>query len=366
MNVLHLSTALSWRGGEQQIAYLVDELKKHNINQWVVCSENSAMQNYCSNNNISFLTFKKNFFSSLLNAYKLKRICRQLNIGFVHLHDAHAHAAAVLSAAIFGNKTSFILSRRVDFPIKNNWFSKYKYNHPNIKKIICVSDAIKRILAADIKNKSLLTVVYDGVDINRFNTSSKKILRKTFSVANDELIIGNVAAIAPHKDYFTFADTVEILVQQKLKAKFFIIGDGPERKKIEQYIADKKLQQHIFLTGFRKDIEDIFSELDILLFTSKTEGLGSSVLDAYSCKVPVVATNAGGISEIVINEKTGLLSPVKDAAHLAKNVLLLIHDEQLRKELIKNGSEFLKRFTKEEMGKQTFQVYKEAAATKVA
>ena len=74
------------------------------------------------------------------------------------------------------------------------------------------------------------------------------------------------------------------------------------------------------MTGFRKDIPKILPELDIFLFSSKTEGLGTSLLDAFACQVPVVATNAGGVPELIIHEKTGLLSPTKDPQSLAKNV----------------------------------------------
>lgn len=359
MNVLHVSTPLSWRGGEQQLAYLLEELPRDEVKQMVICPENSAVESYCKKKSIQHFLFQKGFLSDLFLAKKIAVVCRKQKVDIVHLHDSHAHTAAVLSYLMYGNKASLILSRKVDFPIGGNLFSTYKYNHPAIKKIICVSEKIKEIITPQIRKKLLLSVVYDGIDLARFIFKNQNILRKEYNVSADELIVANVAAIAPHKDYFTFVDTAEMLLKKNFKAKFFIIGDGPERKYVEKYISDKNLQSNIILTGFRYDIPKILPEIDVFLFTSKTEGLGSSLLDAFAGRVPVVATAAGGVPEIVINEKTGLLSPVKDPSQLAENILRITADRNLRNLLVENASRFVKDFSKENTAKRTLEIYRE-------
>jgi glycosyltransferase involved in cell wall biosynthesis len=359
MNVLHVSTPLSWRGGEQQLAYLLEELPVSEVKQMVICPSGSAMEDYCRKKSVQHFSFKKTFLSDLFLAKQIAEVCRAHHADLVHLHDSHAHTAAVLSCLLFHNRTPLVLSRKVDFSIGGNLFSAYKYNHSSIKKIICVSEKIKEIIAPKIRNTSLLTVVHDGIDLAKFLLKNSHILRKEYRVPEDELIIANVAAIAPHKDYFTFADTAEVLLKKKFKAKFFIIGDGPEKEKIEKYIACKNLKEHIILTGFRNDIPQILPEIDIFLFTSKTEGLGSSILDAFACRAPVVATGAGGVPEIVIHEKTGLLSPVKDPNQLAENVLRLTADPNLRNTLVGNAAQFVKDFSKENTAKKTYEIYKE-------
>lgn len=362
MNVLHISTPMSWRGGEQQLAYLIEELSKKNISQLVVCSAGSEMEKYCQNNKINFTSQPKPISISLFSAKRISAICKKFGIDLIHAHDSHAHSVSVLSASLFGNKTPVVLSRKVDFPINRNWFSRYKYNHRSIKKIICVSEAVKNVLSPDIKNKNVLASVYDGIDLKKFKYTASGILRYGFSILPDELIIGNVAAIAPHKDYFTFVNTAEILLKKNLNAKFLIIGDGPEKTAIESYIRSKNLQGKIIMTGFRNDIPKILPELDMFLFTSKTEGLGSSILDAYLCNVPVVAASAGGIPEIVQNGKTGLLSPPQKALLLAENVLKLIADPELKKSLTENAKEFVTNFSKERTAEATLSVYKEILA----
>ena len=119
--------------------------------------------------------------------------------------------------------------------------SLFKYNHSNIKKIICVSSAIRDVMIDFIDDKSKLEVVHSGIDLSRFeDIESKGKLRREFNVPNDFQLIGNVSALAPHKDYKTFVDVVKELVARGVKAKFFPMGEGPSRKEIEEKASKPK------------------------------------------------------------------------------------------------------------------------------
>src|SRR5690606_28372567 len=122
-----------------------------------------------------------------------------------------------------------------------------------------------------------------------------------------------------------------------IKAAFLAIGQGHLEEELKAYAQEQGVSDKIIFTGFRNDIPQIFPELDVLLFSSRTEGLGSTILDAFACGVPVVSTNAGGIPEIVTNEETGLLAPVGDATALANNVLRVLQDPDLAARLKKAG-----------------------------
>lgn len=360
MKILHVNSAENWRGGEQQVAYLTEGLKIKNIDQLVFCRQNSAFAHFCKEKDIPFLSFRPQ--NPLGIAFQLKKICLQEKIALMHFHDSTMHTCAVLAADLFRNPTPFVVSRRVDYPVKKNIFSRWKYNHPKLKKILCVSETIRRMYLADIKNPKKLITVYSGIELEKFKYPASGILRREFQIASDTLLIGNVAAISPHKDYYTFVNTVEILYKQGLEARYLIIGsedDLEESQKIKTYIREKNLDNQIILTGFRRDIPQILPELDIFLFTSQTEGLGTSLLDAFACKVPVVATKAGGIPELVIHEKTGLLSPVKDANDLAQNVLRLVRTASLRSEIVAGACVHLQNFSKEKTLENTLRIYKE-------
>lgn len=367
MNILHLSTAYTWRGGEQQIAYLMHALQTYsNVQQHLVCTAASEMEKYCLQHQLSHTAIRKVSPFNLYFAYRLKKICQAKSIDMVHLHDPHAHNLAVLSADFFKNKTPLVLSRRVDFRVRDNRFSLYKYNHPQIERILCVSDAIRHIMQPAIKDTQKLVTLHSGIDLNRFKQQSPKgILKKNYQVPDQKLLIGNVAALAPHKDYPTFIQTAALLLKKGVAAHFFIIGEGKERAMIEAYIAEKQLQEHITLTGFRNDIESILPELDIFLITSETEGLGTSILDAFACRVPVVATKAGGIVELVEHEETGLLADVKNVEALAKNVLRLVENEALKKRLVMNAFKKVQYFSTENVGRKTYEIYKTILQTNI-
>ncbi len=358
IRVLHLSSEKSWKGGEQQIAYLFEELNKLGIQNYIACRKNSAFEQYCQNKNWLYypLSFKSPI--DILTAFSINKICIENKIDILHIHTSVGHAAGVLSR-FFGHKTHLILARRVDNPVKDNMISKWKYNHPSIKKIITVSNAIKKILSKKLKDKSKCITIYDGVDVNKFkHEDGINYFRENYSIGKDQIIIGNTSALADHKDYFTFINTAEYLIRKGLNAKFFIIGEGPERKNIENYISVKNLNKHVVLTGFLHIIKDILPSLDVFLFTSKTEGLGSSILDAFACGVPVVATKAGGIPEMVNHGYNGLLSDVKDYKNLAENILMLLDDYTLRKKIIQNARKTVnEKFSKEITAEKTMDVY---------
>ena len=358
MKLLHISSARTWRGGEQQIAYLIESLQQKNILQWVICVKQSAMEEYCQKQNIPHYSYAKVFSVNPVPALLIARIAKKHAIDLIHIHDSHSHTFSCMAASFFGCSIPMALSRRVDFRIQQNALSKWKYNHPSIKAILCVSHFIKTVLEKDLSNLDRIKVVHSGIDLEKFSFKQFGILRKEFNIDPSIKIIANVAAIAPHKDYFTFVDTAEILLKKELPLIFLMIGaDGGEQEKIKTYIQQKGLTKKILFTGFRKDIPQILPEIDCLLFTSKTEGLGTSLLDTIACRIPIVATQAGGIPEIIIHQKTGLLAPVKDALALAKQVELLLANKVLQNTLSENALHHLQHFSKEKMAVKTLQIY---------
>jgi len=358
MTILHLSTARSWRGGEQQIAYLVEELQTIGIRQWVGCVQGAPMEQWCRERGIPCLAYRKRLSADPVAAWQIRQLCRQEQISLVHAHDSHAHTFAVLAASLFGNQRPVVVSRRVDFPIQKSFLSKWKYRHRAVAKIVCVSKKIEEVVQKNLQQPEKTTVIYSGIDPQKFRFPATGILRQEYGLAPEVPLVANVAAIANHKDYFTFVKTAKRLVAQGTGAHFFIIGgDGGEQQAIEQFITKQNLEKHITLTGFRKDIPYILPEIDILLFTSKEEGLGTTLLDAFSAGVPVVATAGGGIPELVRHEETGLLAPVGDAEKLSTFVQRLLADPALRQRLSKEAKIFVQQFSKANTARQTLAVY---------
>ncbi len=358
LTVLHISTPLSWRGGEQQLVHLLAEQKA--LQSYILTPPNSLLADHCIANGYKWFPLKKKgIFSKII---QLKHLTKKYAIDIIHTHDAKAHTIAYL-ATLLGMQVPIIVSRRVDFPIKNNPFSKRKYTHPSIKRIITVSQKIADILEDQLPIRDRLTVVHSGVNTDRFkDLEAQNNLRWKWDIPDDHWLIGNTSALADHKDYYTFIDTAAYVQKQGLRATFFIIGDGPEAEAIRQYIKSRGLSAVVFMTGFRDDVGSLLSELDIYLMTSKTEGLGTSVLDAFAAGVPVVATQAGGIPEMIQHAETGLLAPVGDAKALSEALIQLTQEPKLRSHLVANAKQVLPSFSKSRMVAETYKVYKAVMA----
>ena len=357
ISVLHIATALSWRGGEQQVAYLVSELAAKQVRQVVLCSAGSAMESWCKKSSVTHFTAKKHSSLDISYARKIRQLCNDHKIALVHTHDSHAHTFAVM-AAMLGNEAKIIVSRRVDFPVSSGPFSRYKYNHSRIARILCVSDKIRLLTLPAVKDPLKVITVHSGIDFSRFRgKTATGILHREFQLPDNAVIIGNVAALAPHKDYATFVKTAVLLHPRLPDAFYFIIGEGDERRAIESLIAEHNMSGRIIMTGFRDDIPDILPELDVMLVTSETEGLGTSILDAFACSVPVVATVAGGIPEIVKHEQTGLLAVVGDTPGLAEQVMRLLHDASLRSSVVAGAHHHLQEFTRGATASKTLTEY---------
>jgi glycosyltransferase involved in cell wall biosynthesis len=357
MNILHISTPVSWRGGEQQLAYLARELKNTGQEQFFMCAATGAIEAFCIENEFAFFGIKTGLVDMLSNASLLKRVCRNYKIDIIHTNDSKAHTIAYV-AALLGNKIPVVVSRRVDFPVGKSLLSRKKYNHSSVKAIICVSNAIKEITGRSITNKTVLRVVYDGIDANTDMPVEIPDLKALFGFPADSIVIGNIAALAPHKDYFTWLDTAVILKERNPLMRFLIVGDGPQKAEIMAYLTKKGLQDVVVATGFREDAKELLWGFDVFLNTSETEGLGSSLLDAFVRRVPVVATEAGGIPEIVINENTGLLAPVKNPVAIANQVEKVVNDTHISNRLVENAYRLTKSFDKGIMAEKTLEIYK--------
>ncbi|HNQ11866.1 MAG TPA: glycosyltransferase family 4 protein [Bacteroidia bacterium] len=362
LNILQISTPSDWRGGEQQAFYLLDELKQMNVATEMLCPQHSIMQHRCEEKNFSTHTFGRKGVLGINIARAIQTLCKKNKYDIIHTHDSHAHSAAVIAAAWFKIKSRIVVSRRVDFAVSDSIFSKWKYNHPQIEKIICVSNAIKQITKPAIQNKKRLEVVYSGIDIQQFNSYSKGKLRKEFSIGDDTKIVVNTSALVDHKDYHTFVNAANLIKEKIQDVKFFIIGEGPMEESIKKYIDFHQSAEFIHLTGFRKDVKELLMDADVFMMSSKTEGLGTSLLDAMAAHIPVVATRAGGIPEIIEEPGNfGLLADVGNPLQLADHCCALLSNSEMANHFAEQGAIRAKQFSKSITAQNILSIYQSIA-----
>ncbi|HEY9488377.1 MAG TPA: glycosyltransferase family 4 protein [Chryseosolibacter sp.] len=360
MRVLHMSSEKGWRGGEQQLGYLLQDLANKDVKSILAIRRGSALEHFCRERRIPYYTLKFSSSIDLLSAFEINKICRNEKIDLIHLHSSKAQGVGVLST-LYGNRVPMVLSRRVAFLPGSNVFSRWKYNQKQIRKILCVSERVRTIMLKFIYERSKCVTVYSGIDLKKFDNIApdKKFLVEEFDLDPGKVIIGIVGAIDAAKDHFTYVDAIARIVNGGHPVQGLIIGDGPLASVLKDYVQKKLPGENIRFAGHRKDVGRLLISLDIFLITSKEEGLGTSILDAFLARVPVVATDAGGIPEIVKHEQTGLLAPVQDSKKLSDNIIRLLTNNALRQMMIDRAYEFVREFSREETSSKTFKIYQE-------
>ncbi len=353
--ILHVNTAKNWRGGEQQVVYLVESLQSRGHSNFVVCQPKSVLEEKVSSLKIPVFSLPMRGEWDIIAAIKLAKIIKKNNIQILHLHTAHAHTLG-LFAAKFNPACKVVVSRRVDFHIR----SRFKYNRRGIDKIITVSEQIKRVLIEDGIKSEKIIAVHSGVDLERFNkTKSNDYLYKEFNLDSNVPIVGIVAALAPHKDHQNFLYAANMVKKNYPQAKFLIVGEGELEEDLKNLCHQLGLEKEVIFSGFRKDSLEIISTFDVFVLSSYLEGMGSVLLEAMALAKPIVATRTGGIPEVVLNGVTGILVPPKNSEELADGILQLLKDNVLAKEMGMKGKERVKEFSKERMVGKTEKIYKE-------
>ncbi len=359
MKILHISTRQNWGGGEQQLLYLLQYLS-HESNL-LLCPSGAPLHLRAEKTRVKTFTFPQlpHLAQIIALPFRIWSIVRQNQPDLIHTHDSTAHTIAWLAARLWGIKTPLIVSRRVTLGKHRGFLSLLKYNHPTIASYICVSEAVRQSLIGVVGQNKKLNVVNSGVDPARFPYQAPaRFLREEFQLPGHIRLIGNIASLVEAKDYPTFLQAAALLLKKRNDLRFIITGDGPQSERLKDLVMALNISPYVIFTGFRHDIERVLPSLDVFLFTSQSEGLGTIVLDAMACRVPVVATRTGGIPEMIQHEETGLLAPAGDYQALAESVARLLDDQALRIKIIQKALSLVNKFHASHMAEQTLDIYK--------
>jgi L-malate glycosyltransferase len=292
-------------------------------------------------------------------AWRLSRLLKQLKPDIVHAHDPHGVAMAGLALSMSTQlaKPPLVASRRVDFHLRGGRMSRWKYRQ--VDCFICASEAIRRMLLSDGVPEARAVTVHEGIDVARVAAAPPANLHEDLFLPHGAPLIGNVAALVPHKGQRHLIEAAALVVRQVPDARFVIAGEGELRPALERTIREHRLEKHVLLAGFRPDVLSLHKAFDIFVMSSITEGLGTSLLDAMAARKPIVATNAGGIPEVVVDGATGFLVQPRDHQAMATAIVRLLKDAGLRQRIGNAGAARARdKFSAERMVEQTLDVYR--------
>ena len=299
---------------------------------------------------------------------KIQNIIKEFKPDIVHTHAAKAGALGRRAAYKMGvNQIYHTFHGHVFHSYFGNFKTRiFKEIEKNLAKkstkIIAISEIQKSELSKihKICPEKKIEVIPLGFDLERFNTnkdSKRKEFRKKWNLKENEIAIGIIGRLVPIKNHKFFIDAIqEVLKNSKVPIRAFIVGDGEEKQNIINYIKNKNLDFSLnynpatfHLTSWIKEIDRVNSGMDIICLTSLNEGTPVSLIEAQASRKPIVSTKTGGIENIVLENKTALLSEKNDLHNFSKNLLSLINDSNKRKLFSKFGLEKSKDFHYEQL-----------------
>ncbi|MDO8795621.1 MAG: glycosyltransferase [Vicinamibacterales bacterium] len=362
---LHIDTARTWRGGQNQVLLTVNGLRSIGDRAALVAHPDGELRRRAAEG-LDLIPIAPRTEMDLSAAWRLSRVIQRLGPDIIHAHDAHGVAMAALALSMGaastrragGRAPAFVSARRVDFHLRGNSFSRWKQRQ--VDCFIAASEAIRQMLVADGIPAERTITVHDGIDVEHVLAAPPINVHEALWLPHHAPVVGNVAALVPHKGQRHLVDAAHLVVREIPDARFVILGEGELRDALERQVREHHLEKHVLLPGFRTDVLGCIKGFDLFAMSSVTEGLGTSLLDAMACSRAIVATRAGGIPEVVDNGVTGLLVPPRDHAAMAQAIVRLLKDDGLRKRMGEAGlARVSEWFTVERMVAETADAYRE-------
>ncbi len=320
--IFHLDDATTWRGGEQQVLYLHQGLLAHGHDSRVICPTGSAFHERLQQEQLPHYAFGINGGHDLGAAWRIRRLLHGPR-SLLHAHTSRAHDLG-LWASRFGARARLVVSRRVDFPVGRGWARRWKYRNRRVDRYLAISSAVETELLRGGVEAPRIRLVPNGVDLSRFEGVEPDLgWRAGLGLSPGQLLFCNVAALAPHKDQTTLLRAFRRFLDSGGSGKLVILGEGDLRPRLETLRSQLGLGADVLMPGFETAVLPRLMATDIFVMSSKTEGLGTSILDAMALARPVIASRTGGIVDAVEHDRTGILVPPEDPDALAEAFLHL-------------------------------------------
>jgi len=363
---LHIDTARTWRGGQGQVMHTVMGLRAHRQRAALVAHPEGELYRRMSEGTDLIPLAPRNEID-LAAAWRLSRVLKQLRPDVIHAHDPHgvAMAATALSIASPSPEPPLVASRRIEFRIAHNSFSKWKYGR--VASFIAISEAVRGRLITDGVPREKTTVVHEGVDVERIVQLEAANVHAAFFLPTHAPVVGNIGALVAQKGQQHLIDAAAIVVRAVPDARFVICGEGELRPALEEQIKRRHLERHVFLAGFRADVLELLKAFDVFALSSLQEGLCTSLVDAMAASKAAVATRVGGVPEVVEDGETGFLVPARDHDAMADRIIALLKDSARRAWMGEAGLRRARRlFTVDHMVEGTIAAYRRVLATGAA
>ncbi len=363
IKVLEVINSLKIGGAELLLKNFVVEAKKNNQYTVDVCTlyaTNDAKNvEEIKKKNIRVWTLDLKNKYSLSIVGKIKKIIERENYDIVHVHLFPSNAIIALSSFFFPKYIGYILTEHSTINRRRS-IKIFKIIdglvYHRYAKIICISKEVKNSLIKWLPTiKEKIEIIPDGIPMN--SESKDNSLTKKYDV----LFVGRLIR---QKGINFLLEAVSIL-QKKYKKmiQVTIVGDGPSKKELIKICEELKIKDSVKFLGSQRDVDQIMRSSRVLVLPSRSEGFGLVLLEAMKNKLPIIATNVGGIPEIVTNGQEGILVPKEDPKALADSINRVLENSELRSQFIQNAyKKVQENYSIEKYARNMFNLYSKIMA----
>ena len=363
--ILHLITELNIGGAEKALSRLLTRMDRDHFTPTVAClyGGDGPVADEIRALGIPITDLGMTAKWRLDALWRLYRLLRRERPTILHTWMFHANIPGRVLGRLAG--APIIISSERTMGQESRW--RYWLNRitdPLTDRVVCVSQLVADFVVAEVgipRHKT--TVIPNGIDVRAFeHLPTKREARAMLGLPLDSMLIGTVVRLDPVK-------RLDVLLQAVTSvddAHAAIIGDGPERSRLEALSKQLGLGERVHLVGHQNNVSDWLAALDVFTLTSDWEGMSNAVLEAMSAGLPVVATAVGGTPEVVVDGITGLLVPPRAPDALAQAITRLLRTPALRRKMGQAGRERVERhFSVERMVQETEALYEELVREKM-
>jgi glycosyltransferase involved in cell wall biosynthesis len=373
INLLYVITKLELGGAQKQLLSLIGSLDKEKYNVFLFTAREGLLVNEALSidklilHRSGFLGRSINPFQDLLALIELYSFIRKNRIQVVHTHSSKAGILGRFAANFA--RVPLIIHTVHGWSFHDYQLRVVSYFYLILEKISASFTSRIIVVSNSDRNKGLKNsigrerqyiIIRYGIDYNEFKgREGRSESRKVLGLSNTDLAVGMVACFKPQKSPLDFIRLAAAVRNVFPDAKFIMIGDGPLRRRVCALIKKFNLEGQVILAGWRNDIPLILSALDVFVLTSLWEGLPIAALEAMAAGVPLVATDTGGIRDVVVNGKTGYLVKTGDMLSMQDKVVELLNNLRLRNEFVNLSKKIIDsgEFSLSNMVKKTEGVY---------
>ncbi|GAB6262767.1 glycosyltransferase family 4 protein [Photobacterium sp. R1] len=324
-HICHVNLATGFSGGEQQTLQLIKQQRNMGYTLTVVANPRSPFAAKAEALGCRMVLIKHFLLG---HRAAITKHCQA-----IHVHEGRAIYWAWIQSKLFG--CPYIVTRRIDNPLKDRWLLKKSYHDASVT--IGLSTAIVDCIQAKVTNQRPHKIPSSPV-VYPVNDTEVNAIRSQFS---DKFLVIHAANLLKHKGFNVTIEAARLLEQQAPQVHIAILGDGKLRAELE---AQAQGLTNISFMGKQSNMGDWFAAADLQVHPSHTEGLGSVILEGMKAGLPVIATRAGGIPDIIDHGINGELIPVGDSRQLAEAIARVARDSALRERYIEAGQEKMKLF----------------------